>query len=139
MPITVEVKGLKEILERWQRGDAVVGGEFEHGMQNAVDYAVDYEAKYPPEIPGSSYIRTTRLGKSWTREVHVTTSEVWGKFGNITPYMEYVQDEVHQAKVHRGRWPTIQDITEEGRAPNRRVVGYLRAAIQRVEDWLNGK
>lgn len=63
------------------------------------------------------YVRTGTLGRSWTspdsRRVEVGQDAVTGRTsssGNIAPYNRYVQDAELQARVHQGRWDTIQAV-----------------------------
>lgn len=65
------------------------------------------------------YVRTGTLGRSWTgpdsRRVETAGDVVWGRTsssGNIAPYNRYVQDSELQARVHQGRWETMQAVME---------------------------
>lgn len=72
-------------------------------------------ARYPKPPPDSTYIRTGTLGRLWTSEPPTITGNersIIGYIGNKTPYGPYVQDEVDQANVHRGRWQTNEQVVK---------------------------
>ncbi len=61
------------------------------------------------------YKRTGTLGRSWHKEVTGRGADMVGRVysdGNKAPYNRYVQDREFQARVHQGRWSTIQEIAE---------------------------
>jgi hypothetical protein len=69
---------------------------------------------YPPERSGQTYRRTRTLGRAWSREITgqgLDMTGIVGSNGNMAPYNREVQDYANQAKIHRGRWPTIQGVT----------------------------
>lgn len=85
-------------------------------------------ATYPPTRPGQRYIRgrgptnsrgqvtrmtSQNLGKRWTSEIDETGSGINGRIGNNTSYGPYVQDEENQAWMHRGRWPTDEEVARQ--------------------------
>ena len=109
-------------------------------------------AGYPPERPGQRYVRTLRLGKSWTEgsegnifEVEATAFGATGTFGSeITDkrgrgYAAYVIGPVagekgeRQAWMHSGRWWTLE-AKAEGHLE--RVAEIFRDAIQKLLDKL---
>jgi hypothetical protein len=70
-------------------------------------------AVYPPERPGSSYVRTGDLGRGWRVEDgryleggYVVTAS------NAVEYAPWVQGD-DQAWMHVGRWDTIGDAEKE--------------------------
>jgi len=87
------------------------------GMEDATALLLRDMRDYPTQRPGSTYIRTHTLDRSWNREVKgqfmAVGDELRGVIfsnGNIAPYNRLVQDDLFQAQVHRGRWLTVQDI-----------------------------
>ena len=64
---------------------------------------------YPPQRP-TSYIRTMRLGRSWTSRVE--KGGLRGVVGNNTKYGPYVQSAEKQAWMHKGHWQTDEDVVE---------------------------
>lgn len=79
---------------------------------------------YPPQRPGSPYIRTKMLDRSWSRQFSgsgLDRSVVIGSNENIAPYNREVQDREKQARVHQGRWQTVQDVAEQ----HERNIGHM--------------
>lgn len=64
---------------------------------------------YPPKPPSSSYRRTRTLARSWNRTFDDQRGEV-GSNGFMAPYNRVVQDDERQARVHKGRWKTVQSV-----------------------------
>ena len=95
---------------------------------------------YPPKMLHSTYRRTGTLGRRWTfnlHEIKQSPSKVRGSLWNTTPYAQWVQDETRQAKVHRGRWTSAQQVS---RGPFlRRYIGFFKHALNRVARNLVGK
>lgn len=95
-------------------------------------------ARYPGAVPGSRYRRTGTLGRTWTSSRPTWSASRSGfesRMGNATPYGPFVQDQRRQAKVHRGRWGTVQ---EEEQSATPELVANLRAAMAEVEQQING-
>ena len=67
---------------------------------------------YPPAPANSSYKRTRTLGRSWSRTFDDQRGEV-GSNGNMAPYNRLVQDDERQARVHKGRWQTVQSVAKK--------------------------
>ena len=60
---------------------------------------------YPPAPPGSRYIRTGHLGKSWRISFGQGRQATMFEATNSATYASLVQgDASEQAGVHRGRW-----------------------------------
>jgi hypothetical protein len=70
-------------------------------------------ADYPPQIPRSTYRRTGTLGRTWTTEIERTFRMLRGTVGNNTIYGPLVQSEQFQAAIHRGRWPTDEQVKDD--------------------------
>lgn len=65
---------------------------------------------YPPMLPGQKYRRTGLTANSFfARRVRPG----WWMVGNSAPRREYVIDEEMQARIHRGRWYTIQEFMRQ--------------------------
>lgn len=79
------------------------------------------------------YRRTNTLKRSWSRRVNVDRDGVIGIVGSnshIAPYNRYVQDEALQARIHQGRWSTVQQIGRRSEARIRNMFNArLRAAL----------
>lgn len=100
-------------------------------MQRAVLRLQRDMADYPPQRPGSSYVRTGTLGRRWTTKVERQSDGLTGRVGNNTVYGPFVQSSRFQAAVHRGRWQTDEQILERNQ---QRIVDDFQQAIQRALD-----
>ena len=126
--ITIEDRQVRVLLaqtpERIQR--AMLGG-----MTDATVYLVNQMRTYPPQRPGSRYVRTNTLKGSWNRFIEGNGVDLVGRVssnGNIAPYNVYVQDRTRQAAPHRGVWTnTVQGVAERSAAT---VNAMFQARIQ---------
>lgn len=81
---------------------------------------------YPSPPPDSTYRRTGQLGRSLTAmqgrnpdalsRVESTLFGDVGYVGTRTKYSPYVVDQDRQARVHKGRWYTLQQVLRNSRA-----------------------
>lgn len=116
----VEIRGVAELIATL--GQAVATETLYPPMQRAVFGLQAGMANYPPEIPGSKYVRgygfeggprtSERLGQSWTTDVQEVSGGVQGRVGTNVSYAQVVQGEGTQAAIHQGRWPTDQSEIE---------------------------
>jgi len=89
---------------------------------------------YPNAIPGSSYVRTHNLQGSWTRTIEGQGLRVVGTVGSNAkeaPYNRSVQDSTMQARIHRGRWNTVQDVRDQRAAT---VQGFFETRVRQALD-----
>ena len=128
MRMTITVKNLEAVTRKL---DNLESGEYLRGVANAgADLLRAGMRKYPPPPPDSTYRRTGTLGKSWTKKVTGDKSGWLAVVGTFLNYAPYVQDEARQAKVHQGRWQTIQSVASEKRDE---IFKFVRKAIR---SWL---
>lgn len=79
-------------------------------------------------VTGRKYPTSEMLGRSWTTKVSGVGP--WeGRVGTTASYAPFVQDKDKQARVHRGRWTTVQDSLKDNRA---RVVNLILMGIRRA-------
>jgi hypothetical protein len=97
-----------------------------HGARTIQDVLAGM-VQYPPERPGQRYVRTGRLGDSWTARAygkyHIT-------FKNAAPYARYVIGDGKgegQAWMHKGRWWTA---VERIATQTPRLLNDIWAAIE---------
>lgn len=91
---------------------------------------------YPTQVPGTEYRRTGTLGGSWTKEITGAGLNITGRVGsnaNEAPYNRYVQDDTLQARVHQGRWQTVQSVTKER---ENTVRGFFETRIRQATEQL---
>jgi hypothetical protein len=89
-------------------------------------------AVYPPELPGQRYVRTNALHDGWTDGVPVVDStgqSLVGVITNSVPYGPDVQSADDQARIHQGRWRTVEQIMD---AWEDRVAAALADDLDRV-------
>ena len=83
-------------------------------MRQAVDLHyqdTQYNQNRPPKPAGSQYIRTFDMRDNWNRQVRDVPDGVIGEVTNRNhPYVHLVMGEQTQVRLHRGRWPTDEDI-----------------------------
>lgn len=84
------------------------------GLTDASVLVLRHIRTYPAQRPGSTYIRTGALGKSWSRRPPEGTGldmyAVVGSDPQVAPYNIQVQHPEFQAAVHVGRWQTTADV-----------------------------
>ena len=109
---------------------------FNSAMEDATTLVLRDISVYPTQRSGSGYRRTHTLQRSWSRRIEWTGDTIVGIVGsnsNMAPYNRAVQDRDLQARVHQGRWQTIQSVIEsDEREVNRmfqdRVDALMRSA-----------
>ena len=57
--------------------------------------------------PGSE-----KLGASWTQKVRRAMRGIEAIIGSNASYGPWVMDKANQARIHQGRWPTVQDVAK---------------------------
>ena len=95
----------------------------ESGIRDGTIYLQRELSTYPPQRPGSTYVRQNTLKSSWQQadslRVQKRGSVIEGRIAsnsNIAPYNRYVQDAEHQASIHRRRWTnTVQNVARRSR------------------------
>lgn len=109
----IDIEGIDKLFSKLDRVQAI--STLRPPMQRSVYRLQRDMAQYPPARPGSSYIRTGTLGRRWTTQVTETADGLTGKAGNKTSYGPFVQSQMFQAAVHRGRWQTDEQVLERNR------------------------
>jgi hypothetical protein len=116
------------------RGPRRVNDALRLGMEDAAALLLRTMKTYPPAISGSSYRRRNILLDSWSRDIQGSGISIRAEItssGYIAPYNRYVQDREQQARVHRGRWITVQSAAERNAAGiNRMFATRLRNALR---------
>jgi len=52
------------------------------------------------------YVRSGKLGQSWTTRIDTTATGMYGRVGTNMSYARWVQSDELQARIHRGNWMT---------------------------------
>ena len=112
--------GLEALIKKLKRLSAPeLTREIEKTTRKAVMYVHGKVPAYPAPPVGSTYKRTGTLGRSINTKVITMGSDVVGLIGSPTPYAPWViSDEAAggagpQAKVHKGRWYTLQGVVKK--------------------------
>lgn len=128
--ITVDARQARALLDQTPER---INRALRAGMTDATVLLVNQLRTYPPQRPGSAYKRTNTLKGSWNRRIEGSGSDMVGHVesnGNAAPYNRLVQDRTRQARVHRGRWQTAQDVAERSTSQiNSMFEARIRAAI----------
>lgn len=151
----IDARDIEKAAKNMSHVETILTEEMRQSMNESLAYAEDFLAKYPPKPVGFHmifksakqrrkvfalireglipYKRTGKLGQGWTTNVRVMVTSIRGVLGNIRPYARLVQDELKQARVHRGRWPTVQMLK---RTPAKKIERFFRNGLRRVVDRL---
>ena len=125
MPVFIDITGVDEAVQELGMVETV--NALRAPMQRAVHRLQAAMASYPPQRSGSTYRRTGTLGRRWTTRISESGQGITGKVGNNTAYGPFVQSEMFQASVHRGRWQTDSQVLEQEQAA---IVADFERAIE---------
>lgn len=76
------------------------------------------------------YVRTGKLGQSWTWKITETDAGIRGVVGTNMNYARWVQNKEKQAMIHRSNWTTDADAIANRRAEiGRRFAAAIRRAM----------
>jgi len=93
--------------------------------------------QYPAAVPGTRYVRTGLLGRQWgsarPQTWRVSLGVMRGRIENRRPGVEYVQSRAEQARVHRGRWKTAEEVIEGQADEIDRLLGVTGTHLV---DWM---
>lgn len=97
--------------------------------------------QYPPAPAGSTYNRTFALQQGWRTATlsfdidmtftidsipSITNADASVNLSNNVPYTKWVQRRATQSAVHRGRWNTVEDVSEQ----------EMPDFVSRIQDFL---
>ena len=102
-----------------------IGGNIPKALGEGLDEAAfiveDAMKTYPMQRP-TTYVRTGRLGRSWTTRPIREPGAVGRQVGNATDYAPWVQSQKLQAWMHRDWWQTDEEVIADNRATIVQVV-----------------
>lgn len=104
--ISVKVEGLSETERVLDRVQARVR---EPGIPKIWKDLLADLRDYPPPPPGSRYVRTGNLGRSWRVRFAQGRMPTLFEAANDATYAQWVQGD-RQAAIHRGRWTPASEI-----------------------------
>lgn len=108
------IRGLQELIKKFERLNERMW-EMPRVAQDAEKYLRSQVPPYPPPPPNSTYHRTGDLGRSIHTEVQKLGAQVVTSLSVGVDYGPWVVDERRQARVHRGRWWTLQEVLRKSR------------------------
>lgn len=121
--INVDIDGDEALAKAFDKMVRLYSSSISKGMTRAILFVHSQIPGYPPTPPSSTYKRTGTLGRSVTSlqgsapgalsRVKSFGDQITGIVGSNIKYAKYVISKGDQAKVHIGRWYTLQAIVEE--------------------------
>jgi len=153
----IKVEGLNEALKKLDSitADATLRPAMQHGVADIQAKLKRYPAEYggSPPFQGFKTDKQRRyffyalkagiisvpykrgkgagLGGSWTTEIRGHAGNMVGVVGTNMSYGKYVQNRPDQYYMHRGRWTTVQDVSEDS-GLKAKIVGRFQVAIDRA-------
>ena len=125
-------------LERKLAAGRTISNALPRVMKQAVLYGQSQIPGYPAPPDGSTYRRTGTLGRSLTSmqgqapgalsRVTPLGNHTIGAIGTNIRYGPYVIGRDRQARVHRGRWYTLQSVIEDAKGG---IVKIIRNGIMK--------
>lgn len=134
MTVIVKINGLEALVSRLQGAENMaqqLGDALDTAMGQVTVPAL---AVYPPPT-GGGYVRTYKLKRGWTatdRKFQVSGKIVSVKAVNPVGYGHWVQGE-RQAKVHQGRWQTVQQVSDTNKD---KAISVVVKRLQEIVDGL---
>lgn len=134
---TFKTRGLDEYTAKLDRIQTELPAEMERLMIESVLYTQNRIPPYP--APRGDYRRTGTLGRVITAfpgqtgggggenggtpltRVETMGGDVKGVIGARLEYIPYVIDSKHQARMHQGRWYTLQQVLDDAKAGIKRI------------------
>ena len=89
--------------------------------------------EYPSPPSSSTYRRTGDLRRSWKRRTLPQAGVLGFVQSDLDKYEHWVMNRRQQARVHRGRWQTVDDVAEKHEGPFIDAISrHVQRAIDRV-------
>lgn len=131
MTSTITILGLPELEKKLGRLASI--DLLKPPMHKATKLIYAETQKYPPPRPGQTYVRrkSAGLAGSWVERVEIRGKTLVGVVGSSISYGPFVQSPDKQAWMHKGRWPTTDDITKKVAKP---VSKLFENAIRKAID-----
>lgn len=123
MNINIQVQDLDRVRKKFEKTGEVLGSQMTIPASQALDLLKKNVPPYPPELPQQKYKRTGILGNSFETQMQPIKPGVKMFFRNTaiqrgkrySPWVissEKFGDAGPQAKIHQGRWYTMQKYTQ---------------------------
>ena len=133
---SIEIQGLDKLNNALRQLTQMERERFvDEALREVQELAFKRVKKYPPPPPGSRYVRTYRLRGSW-RKLPVVVLSGYATATTRSEHLRYnifVQERANQAAIHQGRWPTIQDISEDLEGESEEILANsMQAFLDRI-------
>lgn len=138
MSFSIDMPELPALVNALERYPAVAEPIIRDATGDALLLLVPDLSDYPAELPHQRYVRTFKLRDGWTDAVPEWTpisSGFEAKLTNPTAYTDEVQGWKDQARVHKGRWKTDQQIVDAREAD---IKARFDTALQDIADAVGG-
>src|SRR3990167_1236758 len=153
---TIEIKGVKELVSRYKKGERFSRQLLDVAMTQGVKHVSKDATIYPPETkanrpPPPYYIRgvgtqyktynrgeSRQLGERWKWKGENLKTQVKGTVWNaVFTYGPYVHGIMRQIQIHKDRgWRNVEKIATDNL---QHVQRYFDLAGKTLTDYLNGK
>jgi hypothetical protein len=133
--VKIRIVGGPQLEAKYNRRASDVRSMMHTATAKAVTYVHSTVPPYPPEPPMSTYRRTGLLGRSIATDVRTIGAQSVGIIGTDTVYAPWVISDRAvgnrgpQAKVHKGRWYTLQGVVNKAWS---QVVQIYRDAFRKA-------
>lgn len=134
----IVVRGLDQLNRKLDGITRDVQPALRKATEKAVLYAHGQVPEYPAPPDGSTYRRTGTLGREIGTEVRGLGKEIVGVLGTTTVYApwvissEAIGNRGPQAKVHKGRWYTLQGVVIKAKD------GIVKIYERAIHDLIKG-
>lgn len=144
MAVSIKIEGVDRLVRKLGAAEGVT--HLVSPMRRALARLQRRMADYPPQRPGSRYVRgrgmadsngvvrnltSEQLGKRWTTRLDRAANGLRGRLGNNASYAPFVQSQRFQARIHQGRWQTDEQVMNQEAAG---IVRDFQQAINRALD-----
>lgn len=141
----ITVQGIERVINMFGMFMSVSTAQLVSGMDQATKLIHAEIAKYPPQMPGSEYRRTGRLGRSWKTSVTkdssgnvigMTYSDV-ADFVEVGYYTPMVQGPQQEPMFIERNWTSITQVADD-LAPQINNI-FQQQGVNIVTELLGGK
>jgi hypothetical protein len=109
-PVEISIEHIDDFVASMHGASGVVQEHVSDAIDTVLGGMMRQLADEPPELPNQRYRRTHQLSNEWRNADTKWRLPGTAFLRNTTPYGLVVQDAQFQARIHRGRWPTVQGV-----------------------------
>lgn len=136
--MNISFRGHRQLADRLEKMRAQYPDGIRRTMAEAIYYVHSTVPPYPSKPEGSTYRRTGTLGRSINTEVRSVGTEMIAAIGTNVVYAPWVISSEPvagppaagpQARVHVGRWWTLQKVVENARGKVDEIISRFIARL----------